>query len=126
MRKIILISSILFLFTSLQLKAEIRHVPDEYNFIQFAINDCNDGDVVIVSEGTYYENINFDGRNITLKSIDPNNPDIVSATIIDGSQANSVVIFSGTEDSNCVMTGFTITGGRIYKMFTFFMFFISQ
>ena len=59
MRKTIIISCILFLFSPVQLKAETRYVPDEYNFIQLAINDCNDGDVVIVAPGTYIELINF-------------------------------------------------------------------
>jgi len=83
----------------------------DFNTIQVAIEDANNGDTIIVSEGTYYENINFKGKNITLRSTDPNNPDAVSATIIDGQQKGSVVTFLGIEDSNCVLSGFTITGG---------------
>ena len=86
--------------------------PADFNNIQAAIDDCNNGDVIIVAEGTYFENIHFMGKNITLTSKDLNNPDVVAATIIDGNDANSVVTFSGTEDSNCVLSGFTVTDGN--------------
>ncbi len=87
-----------------------------YSTIQSAINDANNGDNVIVSPDTYYENINFLGKAITVTSTDPNDPNIVSSTIIDGNQpadANkaSVVTFENGEDVNSILTGFTITGG---------------
>jgi len=85
--------------------------PADFNNIQAAINDSNDGDVIVVADGTYYENINFKGKNITLKSTDPTNPDIIDATIVDAQQKGSVVTFYGTEDSSCILSGFTLTGG---------------
>ena len=111
MKKIILTSCILFLFTSIQLKAEIRLVPDQYNFIQLAINDCNDGDVVVVAPGTYFELINFLGKNITVTSTDPNDPYVVANTIIDGDGEGSVILFENGETNEAVLSGFTITGG---------------
>ncbi len=84
----------------------------EFDNIQAAINDANDRDTIIVADGTYYENINFAGKNIILCSTDPMNPGVVSSTIIDGNYANSVVTFSGTESSDCVLRGFTITNGN--------------
>jgi hypothetical protein len=84
----------------------------DFNNIQAAISDSNDGDTVIVAEGTYYENINFNGKNIVLTSTNPNAPAVVEATIIDGNDANSVVTFSGTENASCEIVGFTITGGQ--------------
>lgn len=86
--------------------------PADFNSIQAAIDDANDGDTIIVSVGTYYENINFKGKNIVLTSTAPTNEDIVSTTIINGNDVNSVVTFSGTEDGNCVISGFTITDGN--------------
>lgn len=84
----------------------------DFETIQEAIDNSNNGDEIVVAEATYVENINFVGKNIILRSTDPNNSAVVAATIIDGNDANSVVTFSGTEDSNCVLTGFTITGGK--------------
>jgi hypothetical protein len=82
-----------------------------YGYIQQAINGANAGDKIEVGPGTYYENINFGGKNITLTSLDPNSPSVVATTIIDGNNAGSVVTFSGSETSSCKLLGFTITGG---------------
>ena len=93
------------------------NVPaDGYSSIQSAINDANDGDIVIVSAGTYQENIDFLGKAITVRSADPNDPNIVATTIIDGNEpidpnCASVVTFKSSEGSNSVLSGFTITGG---------------
>jgi hypothetical protein len=84
----------------------------DFNNIQAAIDDSNDGDTVIVAEGRYFENINFNGKNITLRSTDPNDPNVAAATIIDGDQNGSVVTFNSGEDANCVLNGFTITNGN--------------
>jgi len=79
--------------------------------IQKGINTALDGDTVIVLPGSYPENINFLGKNVTLTSIEPTDKGVVASTIIDGNDANSVVTFSGTESDNCTLTGFTITNG---------------
>ena len=86
--------------------------PADFNNIQAAINDANDGDVVIVAEGKYLENISFNGKNITLTSRDPNNPSVVAKTVIDAQQRGRVVTIDSGEDANCVLSGFTITNGR--------------
>jgi hypothetical protein len=85
----------------------------DFNNIQAAIDDCNNGDVIIVAEGTYYENINFKGKNIILRSTDPNDPNVVAATIIDGNNFYSVVTFAGTENQTAVLFGFTIRNGKV-------------
>lgn len=91
--------------------AATRSVPGEYPTIQTAINDCNDGDTVIVDPGTYYEIINFSGKNIVVTSTDPNDPAIVASTIIDADSEGSAVTFENGESAEAVLTGFTITGG---------------
>jgi len=48
---------------------------------------------------------------VTLRSTDPNDPNIVSNTIIDGNSVDTVVRFEGGEGSNCVLAGLTITNG---------------
>jgi len=83
-----------------------------FKTIQEGIDVSSDGDTVIVAEGTYVQNIHFNGRNITLSSTNPlDSPVVVANTIIDGNQAGPVVTFSGTEDETCLLSGFTIRNG---------------
>lgn len=80
--------------------------------IQEGIAKATHGDTVIVAQETYLENIHFGGKNITLRSSAPLDPDVVADTIIDGNLSGSVVTFAGTEDETCVLSGFTITNGQ--------------
>lgn len=106
-----------FVLCCIQAQADNLYVASEqHSTIQSAINDANNGDTIIVSTGTYRENIGFRGKAITVRSTDPNDPNVVSATIIDGSEPNdpnygSTVTFKNGEDANSVLSGFTITGG---------------
>jgi hypothetical protein len=86
-----------------------------YASIQRAINDAHPGDEIVVSPGVcqYCENINFKGKNLTLRSTNPNDPAVVAATIINGGHRLSVVTFSGEEGPGCVLDGLTITGGMV-------------
>ncbi len=111
MRNSILLSLALLLITATQSLAENRLVPDDYATIQQAIQESNDGDVVVVEPGTYFETINFLGKNIVVTGTDPDDLDIVAATIINGGRKGSVVTFESGETSEAVLTGLTITGG---------------
>jgi hypothetical protein len=88
--------------------------PTAFKKIQKGIDASSDGDTVIVAEGTYVENIVFNGKNIVLRSTEPTNVDLTAKTIIDGNKAGSVVTFDGTEDETCVLEGFTIRNGETY------------
>ncbi len=85
--------------------------------IQDAIDSANENDEIIVSTGVYRENIDFKGKNITLRSIEPLTYSIVVSTIIDGDIDNdgngdgSVVTFDGTETQECILSGFLIRNG---------------
>lgn len=79
--------------------------------IQAAIDVSTTGDTVIVHPGTYVENIDFKGRSIILRGTNPTDPATVDATIIDGNGAGPVVTFAGTENSSCVLSGFTVRNG---------------
>lgn len=80
--------------------------------IQVGINNASNGDTVIVAQGTYVENINFNGKNIVLTSTNPTNWAVVRETVIDGNKSGSVVTFSSTEDETCVLSGFTLRNGN--------------
>lgn len=95
--------------------AASRHVPAQYPNIQAAINDCNDGDVVLVAPGTYTglgnRDIDFLGKPITVRSIDPNDPEIVASTVIDCNGLGRAFYFHNGEDANSILAGLTITNG---------------
>jgi N-acetylneuraminic acid mutarotase len=96
----------------------IINVPADQPTIQAAIDSSSEGDMVLVADSTYYENINFKGKKITVAShyVMDGDTNHISNTIINGSQpsnpdSGSVVYFVSGEDTNSVLTGFTITGG---------------
>jgi N-acetylmuramoyl-L-alanine amidase len=80
--------------------------------IQGWINGANNGDTIVVAQGVWHENIDFLGKNIVLRSENPDNKAVVDNTIIQGTGDGSVVTFAGSETSACVLEGFTITGGN--------------
>ena len=83
------------------------------------IDAAEDGDTVIIEPGVYtgYRNrdLDFKGKAITLRSIDPEEPDVVAATIIDcqgtESEPHRGFYFHNNETADSVLAGFTITGG---------------
>ena len=92
------------LFPSAQ--ALVINVPADYPTIQEGINAASNGDTVLVASGTYYEQIDFSGREIVLISESG-----AESTIIDGQGigAPMVNIDSG-EGVGTVLEGFTVTG----------------
>ena len=114
-----------FSVACITVNAQVINVPGDFDLIQEAIVAANDGDTVLVAQGTYLEHINFLGKKIMVAShylLDPGNPFIVANTIIDGSMpartdSNSVVHFMSGEDTNSVIYGFTIRNGSgtLYK-----------
>ncbi len=110
MKKIILVVFITFL---LNLSATIINIPDDYATIQEGINASVNSDTLLVQPDTYIENINFNGKNITIASLFLTTEDTsyISQTVIDGNQAGSVVTFESGEDSTAVLCGFTICNG---------------
>ncbi|MHC4624666.1 MAG: metallophosphoesterase [Planctomycetota bacterium] len=85
----------------------------EYHHIQDAIDEANDEDEIVIGPGIwqYLENINFKGKNLTLRSTNPSDPAVVAATVINGAGRRPAVTFATGEHPTCVLAGLTITGG---------------
>jgi parallel beta-helix repeat protein len=91
--------------------------PADFNNIQAAINDANEHDTVVVFPGTYAGNgnrdIDFLGKAITVRSVNPNNSAVVAATIVDcngpPAEHHRAFWFQSGEDANSVVDGITIS-----------------
>jgi len=90
----------------------------DYTVIQDAINASSDGDTVLVWPGTYFENVNFAGKNITLSSrlITTNDPAFKYNTIIDGNH-NGTCVLINSDETNAVLYGFTLQNGSGYDKY---------
>jgi len=98
--------------------SQIIHVPEDQSTIQAGINVATNGDTVLGAQGTLFENINFNGKAITVAShfLMDGDTNHINNTIIDGSQPvnpdfGSAVTFITGEDTTSIICGFTITGG---------------
>jgi len=97
--------------------------PADFNNIQAAIDDSNDGDVIIIKTGRYTgpgnRDIDFMGKAITVQSSQPSDPNIVSNTVIDcnGTEADlhRGFYFHNGEGADSIVSGFTITNGYNYN-----------
>ncbi|MBT5420561.1 MAG: hypothetical protein HOK80_06690, partial [Candidatus Cloacimonetes bacterium] len=84
-----------------------------FTTIQEGINASVDSDTILVYPGTYFENVNYNGKSITVASLflTTQNEDYINQTIIDGNQNGSCVRMISGEDSTTVICGFTISNG---------------
>ncbi len=91
---------------------------DPFQRIQDAIDFANSGDVIEIRPGIYTadsNNYNLDpkGKSISIRSTDPNDPEIVVNTIIDPNGAGRGFHIHNGEDANCVISGLTIRNAYV-------------
>jgi hypothetical protein len=86
--------------------ASTINVPAQQPTIQDGINAASNGDTVLVAPGTYVENINFQGKAITVTSSGGAN-----VTIINGNGLAPVAAFVSGETTSSVLNGFTLENG---------------
>ncbi len=86
------------------------HVPGDQQTIQAAIDMAAEGNHILVAAGTYVENIDFLGKEITLQSESG-----AEMTVIDGNWVGSAVVFYLGETESTVLDGFTIRNGFSYE-----------
>ncbi|KAA3636070.1 MAG: hypothetical protein DWP92_10110 [Armatimonadetes bacterium] len=81
-------------------------VPRDYPTIQGAIDAAPNGATIMVSPGTYVENIDFRGKRVRVRSA--RGP---AVTVIDGNQSGPTAFFGSGELPGTELRGFTITNG---------------
>jgi len=105
-----LISTALLFVSAQAISARTINVPDDYETISAGIEAAEDGDEVVLADGTYRGagnlNIGFVGRAITVRS--ENGPD---NCIIDCERENRGFIFQNGETSSSKLIGITIIRG---------------
>ncbi len=86
-------------------------VAHAFDRIQEAIEVGPEGASIVVRPGTYRENLDLLGKNLTLLGTDPATTP-VPYPVIEAAGPDPVVTFSRGEGSDCLLMGFVITRGR--------------
>jgi hypothetical protein len=86
--------------------------PADFRTIPEAINVSTNGDTIIVKAGTYNRQVTFNNKAVRLSSENPDDPNIVQATIITAATGYAVS-FDLQEGNSSILTGFTIAGRGI-------------
>jgi hypothetical protein len=110
MKKVVILA---MLFTICGLYSTIITINQDgtgqFSAIQDGITASENGDTILVYPGTYFENIDYIGKSITIASLEMSigNPAYRDSTIIDGHNSGTCVLTSG----NSALYGFTIQHG---------------
>ena len=88
----------------------------DFTKIQEAIDVAENGDTIVVHPGIYTSEhsayvINLLGKEITLRSTEPSNPDVVAKTILSGEYSRLVIACVSGESNKTIINGLTITKG---------------
>jgi len=87
--------------------AKTIYVPDDYEKIQWAVDNASAGDTIVVRDGTYVENIDINKPHLTIKSENGSANCVVQA-------ANSNNHVFNVNADGVTIKGFTVTGATGY------------
>ncbi len=92
----------------------IIRVDQDYSTIQDAIENANNGDIILVDPGTYIGQIDFLDKNISLSSLiysgyDEND---FEKPVLDGNNQGPVVTINNGQDQSSILLGFQIQNGN--------------
>ncbi|MBT3635022.1 MAG: T9SS type A sorting domain-containing protein [Candidatus Marinimicrobia bacterium] len=96
--------------------ATVKIVPDDYPTIQSAINISLDGDTVFVNPGFYYENIDFQSKNIMITGnyINTDIPEYIIQTVIYSDGVQPTITFGNVgQNNNAMLYGVSIYSENI-------------
>ncbi len=111
-----LLITLMFIVLSINVHCVIYNIKldgtGDFTTIQEGINASAETDTVLVHPGRYYENINYNGKHITVASLEMITGDesYIASTIIDGNHQGSCVHFIN-EENGSILRGFSITNG---------------
>jgi uncharacterized repeat protein (TIGR02543 family) len=84
-----------------------------FDSIQEAIDLADDGFVLQVLPGTYYENIDFQGKAIEIRGLDPNDPDTGDLPVLYGLGHTPTVRFTESPSGlGSVLKGMAVVGAK--------------
>ncbi|MCF7918282.1 MAG: T9SS type A sorting domain-containing protein [Candidatus Cloacimonetes bacterium] len=85
----------------------------DFSAIQVAINASASDDTILVYPGTYFENIDYMGKDLVIGSLNmtTGEDEYIHSTIIDGNNEGRVVTVESNEDEGTKIIGFTIQHG---------------
>jgi hypothetical protein len=83
-----------------------------YDYVQDAIAGASDGNEIVLSPGVYEETLDLLGKNIVVRSEEPNDSNVVGRTIIRGNHWRPAVCVRSGEEQGCVLDGLTISDGN--------------
>jgi hypothetical protein len=110
MQRAPVLASVLALLAAPTAFAGTINVPADYPTIQQAINAAVNGDVVKVAAGTFFENINFKGKAITVQGVG-RRPQSSKWTLIDGSNGGPCVTMANGETPASVLKDLELRNG---------------